>query len=322
MEEKVVHYTDISNILLMNTKYPYSFLKQFFLLLFTGLFQISVAQQSNDELYKSSVFTPVNSFTSGVEGPGVDKAGILYAVNFARQGTIGQVTPSGGASIFIELPKGSIGNGIRFSSRGDMFIADYTNHNILKVNMKTRQISVFAHEPRMAQPNDIAIDSKDRLYASDPDWKAKTGKIWRIDPNGKVTLLEGGMATTNGIEVSPDNKILYVNSQLQVLAYDLSNGQISNKRVLIEFRDFGMDGMRCDSNGNLYISRNGKGTVVKVSPTGTILQEIVLTGKSPTNVAFGGKDGKTIYVTLADKGNIESFRVDAPGREWKMQHNK
>jgi gluconolactonase len=305
----------------MSIKYPFSLPALLFLLFFTGIFQISVAQIT-DTLYKSSIVTPVNSFTSGVEGPGVDKAGVLYAVNFAKQGTIGQVTPSGKASIFIELPKESIGNGIRFNSMGDMFIADYTNHNILKVNMKTKRISVFAHESRMAQPNDIAIDNKDRLYASDPDWKAKTGKLWRIDPDGKVTLLEEGMATTNGIEVSPDNKILYVNSQLQVLAYDLLNGKISNKRVLIEFPDFGMDGMRCDINGNLYIARHGKGTVVKISPAGAILKEIELTGKNPTNLAFGGKDGKTIFVTLADRGNIESFRVDAPGREWKMQHSK
>jgi sugar lactone lactonase YvrE len=67
-----------------------------------------------------------------------------------------------------------------------MLIADYTKHNILKVNMDTKQITVFAYEPRMAQPNDIAIDNKDRLYASDPDWKAGTGSIWRLDVDGKT----------------------------------------------------------------------------------------------------------------------------------------
>jgi len=42
-----------------------------------------------------------------------------------------------------------------------------------------------------------------------------------------------------------------------------------------------------------------------------------LTGKNPSNVTFGGKDGRTVYVTLADQGNLESFRVKYPGREWK-----
>src|SRR5690606_14302805 len=143
------------------------------------------------KLYKASVLTPLNGFTSGIEGPGVDKAGILYAVNFARKGTIGQVTPSGEASIFVELPKGSVGNGIRFDSNDDMLIADYTKHNILKVDIPSKRISIYAHESKMNQPNDIAIDAKDRLYASDPNWSASTGQIWRIDTDGKVSLLQG-----------------------------------------------------------------------------------------------------------------------------------
>ena len=123
-------------------------------------------------LYKSSDLTAVNSFTSGAEGPAVDKDGNLYAVNYSKEGTIGKITPSGDSSIFIELPNGSIGNGIRFNSKGEMMIADYTNHNILKVDMTNKQISVYAHDSTMNQPNDIAIDNKDRLYASDPNWKA------------------------------------------------------------------------------------------------------------------------------------------------------
>ena len=275
---------------------------------------------SSEILFQPKPFTPVNSFTAGAEGPAVDEEGNLYAVNFQKEGTIGKVTAAGTGSIFIELPNGSIGNGIRFNSTGDMLIADYTNHNILKVIMNTRQLSVYAHEPLMNQPNDIAIDRKDRLYASDPNWKAGTGNIWRIDTNGQVTLLEKDMGTTNGIEVSPDEKTLYVNESIQrkVWAYDLSDaGTISNKRLLIEFPDFGMDGMRCDSEGNLYITRHGKGTVVKISSKGTIEKEITLAGKKPSNLAFGGEDGRTVYVTLQDSGNIESFRVDTPGREWR-----
>ena len=285
-----------------------------------GLFFISYAQENGSRvLYKSVVLTTPNLFTSGIEGPAVDRTGIIYAVNFDHQGTIGQVTPNGISSLFIELPEGSIGNGIRFDSDGNMLIADYTKHNILKVDMTTKEISVLAHEPEMTQPNDIAIDEKDRIYASDPNFRLKKGRIWRIE-NNKVFLLDSMQGATNGIEVSPDDKILYVNASPKVWAYDLSEkGEVKNKRLLIEFPDFVMDGMRCDVNGNLYIARFGKGTVVKVSPSGNILEEVQLTGKRPTNVAFGGEDGCTVYVTLQDMGNIESFRVDAPGREWKMQ---
>ena len=276
---------------------------------------------ASGDLFKSSAFTPAKSFTSGAEGPAVDKDGNLYAVNFSREGTIGKISSAGQGSIFLELPNGSIGNGIRFSSNGDMLIADYTNHNVLKVDMSTKQISVFSHDISMNQPNDLAIDSKGRVYASDPNWKAGTGRIWRIGPDGKAGILEDKMGTTNGIEVSPDDKTLYVNESVQrkVWAYDLTpEGEIRNKRLLIDFPDFGMDGMRCDVEGNLFITRYGKGTIAKVSPAGKLLQEITLIGKNSSNIAFGGKDGCTVYVTLQDQGNIETFRVDKPGREWKM----
>ena len=275
----------------------------------------------NEELFVSQEFTPVNGFTSGIEGPACDAAGNLYAVNYERQHTIGKVTPDGTASVFVELPPGSIGNGIRFNSEGFMFIADYTNHNVLKVDMDTRNITIHAHEPTMNQPNDLAIGANDILYASDPNWGASTGQIWRVDTNGAVTLLEADMGTTNGIEVSPDEKVLYVNESVQrnIWAYDLSSeGEVSNKRLLIQFPDFNMDGMRCDIEGNLYVTRHGKGTVAKLSPAGEVLLEVQLTGKLCSNIAFGGPDGRTCYVTMADRGNVEVFRADLPGRSWQL----
>lgn len=285
-------------------------------------FIFSEFPKTKQDLFTVSHFTKPGSFTSGAEGPAVDDDGNLYAVNFARQGTIGKVTPEGEGSVFVELSDGSIANGIRFNSKGDMFLADYVNHNVLKVNMKTREVSVFAHEPRMNQPNDVAIGANDILYASDPNWAESTGQLWRIDTDGSTTLLEKDMGTTNGVEVSTDEKKLYVNESVQrkVWQYDLSeDGEISNKRLLIEFPDFGMDGMRCDQKGNLYITRHSKGTVVIVSPEGEVLREIPLAdGKNVTNLAFGGPDGKTVYCTVADTGNIQAFQTDTAGRSWNL----
>jgi sugar lactone lactonase YvrE len=277
-----------------------------------------------EEMFVSRLFTAPGSFTDGIEGPATDRQGNVYAVNFARQHTIGKVTPQGEGSVFVELPGGSIGNGIRFNSRGEMLIADYVNHNILKVDMESRAVSVHAHEPRMNQPNDICIAANDLVFASDPDWKDSTGQIWRVDTRGRTALLEGGMGTTNGIEVSIDEKTLYVNetAQRNVWAYDLSPaGEISRKRLLIQFPDFAMDGMRCDLDGNLWITRYGKGTVAQVSPEGRVLREISLHGKNPSNLTFGGPDGRTCYVTVADQGNVEWFRTDVPGRCWALFRN-
>ena len=73
-------------------------------------------------------------------------------------------------AVFFVLPEGSTGNSIRFGKDGNMYVADYTGHNILKVDMKSKKISVFAHEPKMNQPNDIVFASNGNIYASDPDW--------------------------------------------------------------------------------------------------------------------------------------------------------
>lgn len=261
-------------------------------------------------------------FTAGIEGPAIGPDGYLYLVNFGQEGTVGRVAADGSAELFVELPEGSRGNGIRFDRQGIMFIADYTGHNVLKVDLESREVSVFAHEPGMHQPNDLAIMDNDILFASDPDWKGSAGRLWRITPDGKMTLLEEGMGTTNGLEVSPDNRRLYVNESVQrmVWAYDLdSAGQISNKHLFHQFPDFGMDGMRCDVEGNLYITRYGKGSVAVLNPEGKLIQEVRLRGRRASNIAFGGPDGKTCYVTVQDRGRVETFQARYPGRSWKMR---
>jgi gluconolactonase len=272
----------------------------------------------------STIFTPEGGFTPEVEGPAVDADGNLYAVSYKTKLTLGKVSPAGKCEVYLNMPDGSTANGTRFSSKEIMYLADYTGHNVLAVD-RNRKVTIFAHNPKMNQPNDLAISDNDTLFASDPNWAKGTGQLWRINTDGSTTLLEKEMGTTNGIEVAPDNKTLYINESKQrnVWAYDLNpKGEISNKRLLIKFEDFGMDGMRCDAKGNLYITRYGKGEVAVVSPGGKLIATIKLQGEKPSNIAFGGIDGRTCYVTLADKGNIETFRAPHPGRSWIMRQNR
>ena len=189
------------------------------------IFIVISCTNNSPELYKVSDFTTPNGFTSGIEGPAVDSNGVLYAVNFGEQGTIGMVDSKGVASLYVKLPEGSIGNGICFDNSGRMFIADYTKHNVLMV--VNQMVTVFAHDSTMNQPNDLAISDNEILFASDPNWKDNTGKLWKIDNQGIITLLEDSMGTTNGVEVSPDNKSLYVNESIQrnVWVYDLQGIQ-------------------------------------------------------------------------------------------------
>lgn len=257
--------------------------------------------------YNSTDFTIEGSFTDGIEGPATDYLDNIYAVNFQEQGTIGKITPSGETSLFVKLPNGSIGNGIRFGEKNQMFVADYTNHNILEVNLEDKKIEVFAHEPKANQPNDLAISPDKTLYASDPNWSDKTGNLWKITKEKGFELLEKNMGTTNGIEVSHDGKKLYVNESMQrkIWVYDIiEDGSIVNKKEFISFEDFGLDGMRCHKNGNLYVCRYDKGTVAIISIEGVLLNEINLKGKKPSNITFS-TDYNKCYITMADRGCIE-----------------
>jgi len=276
-------------------------------------------------LFIAKPLTKPGQFTTGIEGPACDAKGNIYAVNFEKKHTIGRVSPDGKGEIFLSLPNGSVGNGIRFDRKGTMYVADYVNHNILRIEPDSRQATVFAHDNAMSQPNDIAIAPDSTLYASDPNWAKSTGQIWRIDRNGKVTRVAADMGTTNGIEVSPDGKTLYVNESVQrnLWAFTITdNGDLTDKRLLKKFPDHGFDGMRCDVDGNLYITRHGKGVVAKVSPAGKILREIDVLGAKPSNICFGGPDGRTAYVTEVEHTRLVQFRVDRPGLAWQRWQNK
>ena len=280
----------------------------------------SIHAAPQEELFQATPHTDKGSFTPGVEGPACDRAGNLFAVNFERQQTIGKVTPDGKPSVFVTLPGKSVGNGIRFDQFGRMYVADYVAHNVLRIDPGTGKVSVFAHQAKMNQPNDLTIAADGTLFASDPNWGQSTGQVWRISNQGKVTRVASMMGTTNGIELAPDGKTLYVNESVQrnVWAFSVTPaGTLVDKRLLKKFPDHGFDGMRCDVDGNLYITRHGKGTVVKISPTGQILREIDVLGKSPTNLCFGGPDGRTAYVTEAAQQRIVRFRVDKPGLSWQ-----
>jgi sugar lactone lactonase YvrE len=286
---------------------------------------VSTCGEGPEALFVAKPLTEKNSFTAGIEGPACDAKGNVYAVNFARQGTVGRVTPDGKGEVYVELPNQRVGNGIVFDRRGVMYVADYVKHNVLRVDPDTRAVTVFAHEDRMNQPNDLAIAPDGTLYASDPNWGNGTGQIWRIDTAGKVTRVAADMGTTNGIEVSPDGKTLYVNESVQrnIWAFTIAaDGSLAGKRLVKKFDDHGFDGMRCDVDGNLYVTRHGKGTVVKLSPSGEVLREIDVLGKMPSNLCFGGPDGRTVYVTEVEHRRLVQFRVDRPGLAWQRWQGK
>ena len=273
-----------------------------------------------EELFLATPLTKPGQFTAGIEGPNCDAAGNIFAVNFGKEQTIGRVTPDGKGELFVKLPGKSTGNGIVFDKSGRMYVADYVGHNVLRIDPATKQIETLAHSPEMNQPNDLAITAQGVLYASDPDWKNSRGQLWMIDLKGKPHRVATDMGTTNGIEVSPDGKWLYVNESVQRNVWKFpiqADGTLGPKQLIRKFPDFGFDGMRCDVDGTLYITRHGKGTVVLMSPDGTLKSEVDVLGKMPSNLCFGGPDGRTVYVTEVEHTRLVQFRVERPGLAWQ-----
>lgn len=279
-------------------------------------------------LFESRQLTPSGEYTSGIEGPAVDANGTLYVVNFDKQGTIGALSPGAPASaLFAGLPEGSVGNAIRFDRDGRMYVADYRNHNVFVFERGQNEPRIYFHSDQFNQPNDLTVAEDGTIYASDPQWRRHDGQIWRItrgpdgDGRGEVMSSDRKMGTTNGLDLSPDGQTLYVGESetREIWAYRLDGEKLLAPRLVKRFADFSLDGLRTDIDGRLYVTRILKGTIAVLSPDGKLIREIPLRAKEPTNLAFGGPDGKTVFVTQRQGGFIEALRVDRPGREYCLQ---
>jgi sugar lactone lactonase YvrE len=294
-----------------------------------AVFSAGRSGAAEDALFASKRITPEGEYTAGIEGPAVDASGNLYVVNFQQRGNIGKVAASASQSeLFTQLPAGSIGNGIRFDQQGRMYVADFKKHNVWVIEPGETTPRVYFHSDRFNQPNDLAIAADGTLYASDPRFASPAGgQIWRITrrPDGKgqgeVMSSTRRLGVTNGIDLSPDGATLYVSesNSRQVWAYRLDGNKLLEPRLVRGFSDFEVDGLRTDVDGRIYLARLLAGKIAIIAADGSLEREVSLRGKAPTNLTFGGPDGRTVFVTQKEGRFIEAFRVGRPGREPCLQ---
>jgi sugar lactone lactonase YvrE len=142
----------------------------------------------------------------------------------------------------------------------------------------------------------IAPDGK--IYATDPHRKRREWQAWRIAklPGGNVVgermTAVRRMSTTNGIDLTPTARA---------------------REAVFRFRH---RRLRADTAGNLYVARILKGTIAVLTPAAELQREIEVKAKESTNLAFGGDDGKMVFVTQRQGGLVESFRTDRRRREF------
>ena len=129
------------------------------------------------------------------------------------------------------------------------------------------------------------------------------------------------LGVTNGLDLSPDGRTLYVSesNSRQVWAYRLDGSKLLDPRLVRTFADFEVDGLRTDVDGRIYLARLSAGKIAIIGADGSLQREVAVSGKQPTNLTFGGPDGRTVFVTQKEGRFIEAFRVDRPGREPCLQ---
>lgn len=168
--------------------------------------------------------------------------------------------------------------------------------------------------------NDMIADVRGRLYFGTVDHPSMfrgeplgPGGLYRLDPDGQVTMLHGGLRFSNGFGISPDGTKLYHNdSSVGTRVFELApDGSLGRDAFLIEDGD--CDGLAVDQDGGVWIAKIGAGSIVRVTPNGATDFEVSVPGGHVTSLCFGGADGRDLYVSTAAPGAGEAvMRQSSP----------
>ncbi len=248
-------------------------------------------------------------------------------------------------------------NGLMFDRQGRLIICEPVRRQVSRVE-KNGDVTVLTerYEGKLYnQPNDLTIDSKGRIYFSDPRYGdradmelvdaqgRKVEGVYRIDPDGKVTrIITHEVDRPNGLVITPDDKYLYVadnnndteGGARKLFRFDLKGDgtvDFASQKLLYDWKKTrGPDGMKLDALGRLYVAAGlnkqnppfetqdePTAGVYVFSSEGKLLKFVPIPRDETTNVGFGGPDLKTLYITSG--GSLWSLRTMTPGKPaWPM----
>jgi gluconolactonase len=263
---------------------------------------------------------PMHSF---LEGPSFDRDGNLYVVDLAH-GRIFRISRAGEWHLFAEYDGEP--NGLKIHRDGRIFVAD-ARHGILCFDPATgaRETVLAEYEgARLSGPNDLVFADNGDLYFTDPGGSGQfnlTGRVFRIRADGGVDLLMHSLPYPNGLVLTPPQDALLValtgSNQVARLALHTGTAGIHRWRTFVHLSGgmAGPDGMAVDEAENFAVVHAGFGTVWLFSRMGEPLARIrSCTGIRTTNVAYGGPDRRTLFITECEDGAILTARMDVPGR--------
>jgi gluconolactonase len=231
------------------------------------------------------------------------------------QAKIHRLTPPGAFEVFLE---NSGTNGLGLHSDGNLIACTHDTRSISVFDLGTkarREVAGSYMGKRFSSPNDVVARSDGNVYFTDPDFQLSAGRpelptaAYRVSPSGAVSLIST-LETPNGVALSPDESVLYVTEftpgriRRYTLSADGAPGASSDFAANLPKAD----GMGVDCAGNVYIAwREG---IEIVAPSGARLGKITGLGEV-SNVAFGGADRKTLYITAG--ASLYAMEVNIPG---------
>ncbi|MBD3627437.1 SMP-30/gluconolactonase/LRE family protein [Cyclobacterium sp.] len=217
-------------------------------------------------------------------------------------------------------------NGLTFDAEGNLLIAEHSGRKIgqLSPDGDYRAVVESYKGIRFNSPNDVIIDSKGIIYFTDPPYGLPNDATDTLGfngvyqyRNGKVTLISRELDRPNGLALSPDERTLYVansGSPKKYIKFPVSkNGKVGKSELFYDVSGIDKpgnpDGIKVDTEGHLYAT--GPGGVWVFSADGKHLGTIAFP-ETPANIAFGGPDMKTLFVTA--RTGLYAVELKVPGK--------
>lgn len=227
----------------------------------------------------------------------------------------------GGVTVFRRPSHNANGNNL--DQKGRLLTCHHGTRNVTR-STSVGAIEVIADKfqgKRLNSPNDVVAHRDGSIYFTDPDFGVQPNQrelpfcgVYRVAPNGKITLVAKDFAKPNGLAFSPDYRKLYIDDteRRHIRVFDvLNDGTLGPGKVFASFpndKPGAMDGMRVDSRGNVYCTCPGGLAVI--APSGSILGVIDLP-KVATNCAWGDRDFSSLYITAQD--SVYRIRMKSRG---------
>ena len=217
------------------------------------------------------------------------------------------------------------GNGTTFDLQGRVVICEGGNRRVTRWSSDGRsEVLMDRYEgKRLNRPNDVVCKSDGSLYFTDPGLRVPLAErelsyagVYRITPDGKTSLV-ADCEYPNGLAFSPDERVLYVANTRwtqYIHAFELdAGGNVARRRIFADMSsdetDGVPDGMKVDVQGRIYCT--GPGGTWVFAPDGTRLG-IIRTPEVPANLAFGGPDLRTLFLTA--RTSVYTLRMKTPGQ--------